>query len=52
MFPLVVVTLLVHLLGLVVQASVGMAAEVTHGVGATEHLGSLLLQLLARGDVR
>ncbi|MOA60607.1 hypothetical protein D3C78_1855300 [compost metagenome] len=34
------------------QASVGVAAQVAHGIGAAEHLGPLLLQLLARGDVR
>ncbi|MNR48686.1 hypothetical protein D3C85_1679510 [compost metagenome] len=52
MFPQVVVTQMVHLQGLVVQAPVGVAAQVAHGIGAAEHLGPLLLQLLARGDVR
>ena len=52
MFPQVVVTLVVHLQGAVIQAPVGVAAEVAHGIGAAEHLGPLLLQLLARGDVR
>ncbi|MNS94149.1 hypothetical protein D3C72_1283560 [compost metagenome] len=52
MVPQVVIALVVHLQGLVVQAAVGVAAEVPHGIGATEHLGPLLLQLLARGNVR
>ncbi|MNW23130.1 hypothetical protein D3C71_2250520 [compost metagenome] len=51
MVPQVVIAVVVHLQGLVVQAAVGVAAEVSHGIGATEHLGPLLLQLLPQGDV-
>ncbi|MNE54291.1 hypothetical protein D3C80_1490610 [compost metagenome] len=51
MVPQVVIALVVHLESLVVQAAVGVADEVPHGIGAVEHLSPLLLQLLARGDV-
>lgn len=49
--PRVIVTLMVHLPGAVVRMAVGIAGEVAHAIGAADHLGPLLLQQLAWGDV-
>ncbi|MNE10558.1 hypothetical protein D3C80_1032750 [compost metagenome] len=48
---LVLIRLAHHGVGFIMLGAIGGAVLVAHRIGALEHLGPLLLQLLARGDV-
>ncbi|MNH47845.1 hypothetical protein D3C79_1112940 [compost metagenome] len=48
---LVLIRLAHHGVGFIMLSAIGGAVLVAHRIGTLEHLGPLLLQLLARGDV-